>query len=204
MKDAETNEKLMTLSFRIQGHVEAIAGLRAEVDGIHKALLKQIKRRDALIEEQDKLMLKGGAEGAWLLEVNDRGEQSKSRRAALDGLLASYGLRAEGYFCDTHQRALQVALPENDDAELEKIYAGLRALLPDVLPQKDGYKHIDVHEYELSGPRRVWLRAKGIGEAEVMYTTYGRESYAYKGTLRDCLLFIQTNHPKERNLVEGD
>jgi hypothetical protein len=143
-----------------------------------------------------------GVDWDFLLYSDWRGDSVRHNR--LDIELSKYDLKSSGYIEETHQAAIQIAMIEGDQSNLDKTEEGLKIVLPHLKPLSDGYAHICILEYTLSRYGVYRLKIKD-GEVGLNRTVYSRMSRlkTWK-TTHEALEYIQKQHPYQKLHDEDD
>lgn len=136
------------------------------------------------------------SEPVWDLEcLEDSTDHYQARegwiRDRFDGVIS-----ISGYFPDTNQHALRVALVS--DTDCSQVAKWLGEFIPYMKPLGDYEKKISVFESTLSRWGTYDLICQG-SQWKLMKTTYGREEILQEfDNLIEALEYIKTNHPYER------
>jgi hypothetical protein len=147
-----TNKNLSELSIEILKNKRSevqnkLLDLRKQVQVLSEQILKFVDNEKEINEVIDsKTLTENDIEK--LLEVFP---ETKHKRKLLNKILKQYGfLEIGGYWPETLQSALKIALLYNDDELTKKIYKGILELLPFIKPHNDGCKKFDIMEETLS------------------------------------------------------
>lgn len=123
----------------------------------------------------------------WLLDFDETtvkyNEQGTNFYKATDGMVAF-----SGYFPETKQNALQLRLESNSD--VEKCTSYLSAILPFVLPVKDGFKSISILEKTCSQYGSFDLITNDKKYIITKHVYHRRNDVYTCDTLKDALTYI--------------
>lgn len=172
-------------------HEERLNELRTECEAINKKIMWRINKIKKLDNEIDSLQLRRqGKNWDWLLEVTAFGEQSESKRAALEKLLPRYGyLRTSGYYYEINQLGLQICLYRDENKPTAFVLKKLTEIAPHLKPHKDGWANVDIFDRGLSEYAHYVLQIQGT-QARVVNSRY-RIEILKEGTLAEMLTYIQ-------------
>lgn len=121
---------------------------------------------------------------------------TKIKHDAREKKLTELSLSSNGYFHETNQVYIRIALYRDNDSHFEKVYESLQNILPVIKPLEDGYKHIDIFEHTLSefGVYALQVHPDN-NKARIVITRWGRDSVVQRTTdLRSALKYIQQNN----------
>lgn len=110
--------------------------------------------------------------------------------------LAKFDLSMFCYFPETNQMCVRIGLIKNSQESYSKVIAGLKEVLPFILPLKDGYKHIGVFESTL-GEHGVYncLINEQNNDYKLIFCYYSRKIEKDKFTsLEELISYVQKNH----------
>ncbi len=175
-----------------------LATLRQEYADLGERILAENTRLEALKDEQTGRSLRSaqeeGAQLDWgyLLEEN----QGQARYKACMAALSSLGLQSSGYFPETEQRAVKIALLKNDTAQLAAVAASLQLVMPAIKPLDDGWCYISIFEHTLSQFASYKLRFRpDQSEFQCIRRRYSQETVELSTpTLPEMLAHIQKAH----------
>ena len=172
----------------------------------HEALCKKLQtNNEELVELQNaraKLMIESQPiANIWEFLLEE--DNADTTRQELDRqLLTMYSLSSSGYFPETMQRQLRVAVREDASQEaLAKKEEGLTALLPLIKPitddQGDPMRVVDVCEDSLSQFGSYFLAFIEGHIPSLRIRTYGNARIVKEGSIAELLLYLKKNHPYE-------
>lgn len=157
-------------------------------------------KKKSLLEEREKIWITTRKDDwAWILEENGSvsGERYKFRNKKIESL----GLMSSGYYPEINQVSIKICLTKNDEESYKKTMAGLKVILPFIIPQ-NGIKRIAIFENTLSEGGIFSLE---ISETEIkLCFCRGRREETLKSfqTLEEAVKYIQENH-WYRKMVKG-
>ncbi len=178
---------------------QRLAQLQAEYTTLGNAILAESLKLGALLDEASRRRhAKAVAEGRgldWsvLLEEGLGAENTK----AANQVLASLGLMGSGYFPETNQRAVRIALKRADAGSVDTVHAGLLVVMPHLKPLKDGWCYVGILEATLSARTSFKLRFLPDGsEFQCVHYRYDRVVIERASAdLVDVLRYIAERHP---------
>lgn len=140
---------------------EEMAAIKAQLAPLQEAWKEQYEKLESLRKEQEQLLFGGLTEDTpldqidWEELLHEDGSGLSIKRKAVEKVLRRFGdygkgLGVSGYFPETEQTALRIAMHRGDKENLEQTYKGLTYLLPYIEPLSDGYAHIGIFETTLS------------------------------------------------------
>jgi len=141
----------------------------------------------------------------WKYVLHTSHNQSSEEYKYQGEMLRTLGLMRSGYYSETEQVSLQIALVKGDPKSLEDHYKGLRFLLPYLKTLKDKCIHMDIIEAGLS-ERESWSLTINMEKKEYKIVPH-RSKFSKNGTfntLRKALEFIQENVWYESKLPEDN
>lgn len=202
MKDTDKTPE--QLEAEIATLSKQMAALRAQIKPIEKELCAKSSRMDRLAQMRDTKLIEAAPEPDWefLFATDHIGSVARSK--ALQKALEPYHLSTSGYFPDTGQRALQLAVPwDADDAYLAAMVAGIEAVLPVLKSTVDrSFKIVeavpmDIMEYTLSQFRSYNARYDRESDKWLLVSScYGSPSvHGTYDTVLDFLRTLRTSHP---------
>ena len=137
----------------------------AKIESERCSLLKKFKPIEKRLKElgilakqlQDKrgaLIVKGQNDQennpALLVCNNPHNESTPEHKARNERLVAAGFGFAGGYWTDTNQTTISIALTKHDNAKTQKVFESICAVLPFILPTKESLRRIDIFEHTLS------------------------------------------------------
>ena len=172
----------------------------------HEALCKKLQtNHEELVGLQNaraKLMIESQPiANIWEFLLEE--DNADTARQELDRqLLTMYSLSSSGYFPETMQRQLRVAVREDASQEaLKKKEIGLTALLPLIKPITDDQygpmRVVDVCEDSLSQFGSYFLAFIEGQIPSLRIRTYGNARIVKEGSIAELLLYLKKNHPYE-------
>lgn len=170
----------------------------------HEALCKKLQtNNEELVELQNaraKLMIESQPiANIWEILLEE--DNADAARQELDRqLLTMYSLSSSGYFPETMQRQLRVAVREDASQEaLAKKEEGLTALLPLIKPITDDQygpmRVVDVCEDSLSQFGSYYLAFIEGKIPSLRINTYAKARIVKEGSIAELLLYLKKNHP---------
>ena len=142
---SKTIKQLQAEVDKLEQEREELFKKKAPIDARLITTYNTIKRKTNQIA---KLKLKNKkTDWEWLLEAFP---ESEAKYKALDEALRKIGLMNSGYFTETEQTAVTVALTKGDPESLTQTLAGLKKILRYLKPLDDGYVHVSIFDRELS------------------------------------------------------
>ena len=142
---SKTIKQLQAEVDKLEQEREELFKKKAPIDARLRTTYHSIERKNNQIA---KLKLKNKkTDWQWLLEAFP---ESEAKHKALNEALEKIGLMNSGYFVETEQTAVTVALTKGDPESLDKTLAGLEKIIRYLKPLDDGYVHVDIFDRELS------------------------------------------------------
>ncbi len=193
-----------------QRKIDAATEVRGQLLKEHEALCKKLQtNHEELAELQNaraKLMIESQPiANIWEFLLEE--DNADTARQELDRqLLTMYSLSSSGYFPETMQRQLRVAVRKDASQEaLAKKEEGLAALLPLIKPitepiTNDKYgsvRVVDVCEDSLSQFGSYFLAFIEGHIPSLRIRTYGNARIVKEGSIAELLLYLKENHPYE-------
>lgn len=185
-------EKLTTeeLSSHLKTLKEEQEQLHREYDAISKALGNKRSAINKIQEIIDSRTLTP-TDYEKLLEVYP---ETKSKRKLRQEVLAQWGLDSSGYFTETEQIVVKIALYCRDDDMLHATYRGIKKILHVIKPLEDGYKAFKIFERTTGADGVYYLKIKD-GKYKLIRIRYGREAEIFSSdNLLTTLKYIQQHH----------
>jgi hypothetical protein len=139
--DLDTIEKQLAV---LNGKLgEAWGELRVAQERV-SGLVKKVKR---LEDKRDRQRIASSGEIDYSLILKQ--PQSSVVYEKAKEWLASLGLRQNGYWTDTDETGIEIALTKGDRAKTLDVFDGLSLILPHITPNEEGLKRIQVFEHSL-------------------------------------------------------
>ena len=184
---AQIQRQLVTL----RAEYSRIGGCILDAQATEGALKDEIARRRLA----DAQALGQGLDWPYLLQEGLGTEHYKACNKALNSL----GLQGSGYFHETNQRAIKIAVKRRSEESVAAIATSLEIVMPHLVPLKDGWCYISILEYTLSARTSYKLRFRpGREEYQCVYYSYDGMHVDYSSnSLRDMLTFISIKHYDE-------
>ena len=187
-----------------QRKIDAAKEVRGQLLNEHEAVHTKLQaNNEELVELQNaraKLMIESQPiANIWEFLLEE--DNADTTRRELDRqLLTMYSLSTSGYFPETMQRQLRVAVREDASQEaLKKKEIGLTALLPLIKPitddQGDPMRVVDVCEDSLSQFGSYFLAFIEGHIPSLRIRTYGDARIVKEGSIAELLLYLKKNHP---------
>jgi hypothetical protein len=197
-KTSEMTEK--ELLAEIEANEEKRNDLFKQKEPIDRNLVRLARRNEKLQDVIAKMRAakfekSGRIDWEWLLHTDHR-ENSMDKYHLRQKTLRDIGLMDSGYFPETEQTCIRVALIKNDPESLKKHMAGLRKVLKYIKPLEDGWKRIDIFESSLSRHGSYFLVVSPDGKkAEIKRTVYSRTETLQKfNSLKAAIEVIQDRY----------
>lgn len=170
--------------------------LNAALVPLHKTVSDLYGRIKELQNEKDALQLAAAEapDWAWLLEVFP---ESDAKHKARQKAIGELGLSTRGYWTDTKQATVCIALLKSratgakDNA---KKLAGVKTLLPFIRENSKGFKQIDIMEYTLSANHRYWLEVYADGRVKVAHCCNYGDRQPTLETIEDAFDYVSQYH----------
>lgn len=189
-----------------QRKIDAVKEVRGQLLNEHEAIHTKLQtNNEELVELQNaraNLMIESQPiANLWEFLLEE--DNADTTRRELDRqLLTMYSLSASGYFPETMQRQLRVAVREDASQEaLKKKEVGLTALLPIIKPITDDQhgpmRVVDVCEDSLSQFGSYYLAFIEGKIPSLRINTYGNARIVKEGSIAELLLYLKKNHPYE-------
>lgn len=181
-------------------------GLNAQLTPLQKKLASLYGRIEKLQNEKDALQLAAAeaSDWAWLLEVFP---ESDSKYKARQKALGELGLMTCGYWTDTQQATVKIALLKagavgtRDNA---KQLASVKMLLPFIRENDKGFKKLDIFEYTLSEYHSYWLEVYADGRVKVAHCCNYGDSQPTLETIEEAFEYVSQYHWYEGDEEEDE
>jgi len=193
-------KKITTMTIKeIQEEIESNDEKRSDLfkqqEPIERKLVKLAKRNEKLNDQIATIRAKEkSTDWNWLLETKWN-ESSMEKYHLREQKLRELNLRSSGYFRQTNQVQIQIALIKNDKESLPATLKGLKKMLKYIKPV-EGYKRIDIMESTLS-EHGVWELHIDEEKSEYLIhlTRYHRPEVVHKcDNLKTALEKIQHDY----------
>ncbi len=197
---------------KIDKAVARIEAAREELAKAQRSFHAVFARQKKIVvaeEAKEPMTLERALEARTAVGENEAGYKWLSDRT-WKGAWQGLGLITSGYWIETGQTVVGVAIPYNmDDAKLDKLAATLESeVIPVLKPgalkterKADGYqqsKVIDVRDAGCNASVDFKLVDKDGEWHLVDFRSYGKKTPIYKGDIRGALTVIKNNIPSER------
>jgi hypothetical protein len=189
----------MTLN-DLQAEMDKNADKRTELiiqkEPIDKKLERLWKRKEKLQDQFARLKAGGKTiDWDWLLHSN-HDDGSMQKHNLLGETLRKMNLDSTGFFIETEQVCIRIALIKNEPTSLPDTLKGLKEILKRIKPLKDGFKHIGIHEVSnCENGIYALLIDEAKGKYVIELTRYRREEVlSVHKTLRAALKEIQKKY----------
>jgi hypothetical protein len=170
---------------------EQISTLRSQIEALHKPLRDEIEVQEHIAS--------GGIDPKFML-IGDVGSMVKHReqeRQYLKLFGGYYGCVASGYFTETGQKVVRVAMIKGNERHTQMVLRGLEFLLPHILPHpSDGSKLVDIFEHTLSEYSSLYLHVFDDRVELRDHRGYRRKGDPLKtfGDLSEALRYVANHH----------
>jgi hypothetical protein len=91
-----------------------------------------------------------------------------------DRQLEKLSLRSGGYWSDTNQTCIQIALTKGDEVMTRAVFDGLRKVLPHIIPNDQNERRVDIFDHRLSADGGWKLAILGPDEHSEVVLKNGR------------------------------
>lgn len=172
--------------------------LRAEYEALGERILAEVALETQLKDALTRQRLEAAQAGAqvldwpYLLEEGQGGEHHKLCNQAL----AAIGLSGSGYYPETMQRAVRLAMTKGQAGQVELMGASLKLVMPHIKPHSDGYCYVGIFERSLSEFGSFLIRfVPDMSAFECICRRYGCVSILKDSPdLYEVLAYIQAHH----------
>lgn len=111
--------------------------------------------------------------------------------------LAGLGLMSGGYWTDTNQSTIKVALTKGDSTKTEKVHESLKLVVPRIKPNKDGLRLVDIFDEGLSQYEHWVLATAGsdhLAKWQIRAMYRGGKVVAKFPNLREALAQVESSY----------
>jgi len=164
--------------------LEELRPIQQKLTGVCTRLTKTLEKIDAEKVRRSKVAI----DFNLILDGNPRSMPLHKERERQLGVLL---LGSSGYYPETGQTAVRVALRYNDTERTRKQLASLELLLPNIKRHKDKAKHIELFDHNLHADGGWSLAVFSPKKVVLMNGRHDRQTFK---SLADALAYCQQNH----------